>query len=388
MLRIFPLVVGLSCLFVLILSGCAPAETATPPTPIVAVTPTQPLSPTVTPIPPTPSPTATRIPTATPTPSATPTVFTFIRQRDRLPTLIPTNSPTPTKAIPRPTTVNPAAVVPPDTPTSAVPAPPPATPTPELSLDSWRAEYYDNPSLTGTPVLVRNDPNLDFNWNLDSPASGIPADNFTVRWSRLFDFKEAGDYRFLADADDGVKLYVDGWLIIDEWNTDRATVHAGVFADIKPGIHTVVVEYFESGGYARIKVWGEKTTVVEDNWIGEYYANSEFKDPAFLVRQDNNIDFDWGKGSPTAGLGGNHFSVRWRRTRYFESGDYNFRAEITDDDRVKIYLDGWLVAEGYKEESGTVTGSFNRLGAGNHTLTVEYQEYSGRAKIKFSWDKE
>jgi hypothetical protein len=237
-------------------------------------------------------------------------------------------------------------------------------------------------------VLVRNDPNLDFNWILDSPAPGIPADNFTVRWSRLFDFIEAGDYRFWADADDGVKLYVDGWLVIDEWNTERAEVHSGVFADIKPGIHTVVVEYFESGGYARIKVWGEKTTVVQANWVGEYYANPNLQDPATLVREDSAIDFNWGSGSPDASLKGNNFSVRWRRTLYFESGDYHFRAEIAERDAAKIYLDGWLVADGDKEEGGTISGTFRRLGAGLHTLTVEYQEYTGQAKINFNWNKE
>jgi hypothetical protein len=255
-------------------------------------------------------------------------------------------------------------------------------------LDSWRGEYYDNPSLAGEPALIRNDPNLDFNWILDSPAPGIPADNFTVRWTRPFDFIEAGDYRFLADADDGVRVYVDGWAVIDEWHTDPSEVHSAVFADIKRGIHTVMVEYFESGGYARIKVWAEKTTVVEDNWTGEYYNNPDWQDPASMVRSDGDINFDWGTGSPADGLGGNNFSVRWRRTLYFESGDYRFRAEIGDNDAARIYLDGWLVAEGYKEGGGTVTGAFSRLGAGLHTLTVEYQEYTGPAKIKFSWEKE
>lgn len=364
------------------LAACAPTDTPILPTPIAVATAT-PRPPTAT----SPAPTATSPPTrtpsstSTPTSTATATVFTFTRQREALPTRTPTTPPTPAP------TATPAPTRPPTfTPTSTPIPPPSATPTPALSLDYWRGEYYDNPSLAGTPVLVRNDPTLDFNWILDSPAPGIPPDNFTVRWSRQFNFIEDGDYRFLADADDGVKVYVDGWLIIDEWNTDRPEIHAGVFADIKRGIHTVTVEYFESGGYARIKVWAEKTTLVEDNWVGEYYNNPDLRDPAFLVRRDANIDFDWGQGSPASGLEGNHFSVRWRRTLYFLSGDYRFRAEIADNDAAKIYLDGWLVAEGQKEDGGTVTGAFQQLGAGLHTLTVEYQEFTGRAKIKFSWE--
>lgn len=373
-------VIGMTSWLVLLLMACAPTDTPIPPASIVATTPTQLPSPTPVASTPTPTPpqtlTATPTSSATATPVATPTIYTFMRQRDSLPSRTPTNSPSPTPSPPRPPT---ATLTP-------TPEPLPSA-TPTLSLHSWRGEYFDNPSLAGTPVLIRDDPNLDFNWILDSPAPGIPADNFTVRWTRPLDFGEDGDYRFFADADDGVKLYVDGWLVIDEWNTDQAEVHSGVFADIQRGIHTVTVEYFESGGYARIKVWVEKTTLVEDNWIGEYYDNSDLKDPAFLVRQDSDINFDWDKGSPTAGLAGNHFSVRWRRTLYFTSGDYRFQAEIADKDTVRIYLDGWLVAEGYEEDGGTVSGAFNRLGAGLHTLTVEYQEDTGRAKIKFTWAK-
>ncbi len=374
----WPLWVGLGWLG-LLLAACTPtAATPLPPTLMVVVTSTQ--APFPTPL----KFVAVSTVTATPMPTATPTatVYAFSRQSDALPSRTPTPSPSPTPtATPAPTRL------PTLTPT-VTPIPlPTATPTPALSLDYWRGEYYANPSLAGTPTLVRQDPDLDFNWILDSPAPDIPSDNFTVRWSRQFNFIEAGDYRFFADADDGVKVYVDGWLVIDEWNTERPEVHSGVFADIKPGLHTVTVEYFESGGYARIKVWAEKTTVVEDNWIGEYYSNPDLRDPAFLVRQDSAIDFDWGQGSPAARLEGNHFSVRWRRTLYFLSGDYRFLAEIADNDAAKIYLDGWLVAEGQKEDGGTVDGVFQRLGAGLHTLTVEYQEFTGRARIKFSWEK-
>lgn len=378
-----PILIGL-VVALTFLPACIPSDTPVPPAPIVAAsaTATPRPSPTLLLFTSTSTRTSTPTVTSTPIPTATATVFAFSQQGDRLPTRAPTASPSPTQ------TATPALTrLPAPTATSTPILPPSPTPTSALSLNYWRGEYYDNPSLAGTPVLVRNDPNLDFNWILDSPAPGIPADNFTVRWSRQFDFIEDGDYRFFADADDGVKVYVDGWSVIDEWNTDEPQVHSGVFADIKRGIHTVTVEYFESGGYARIKVWAEKTTIVEDNWLGEYYNNPDLRDPAALVRQDGNIDFDWGQGSPVAGLEGNDFSVRWRRTLYFLSGDYRFQAEIANNDAVRIYVDGWLVTEGRKEDGGTVTGIFERLGAGLHTLTVEYQEFTGQARIKFSWEK-
>ncbi|HXV44624.1 MAG TPA: PA14 domain-containing protein [Anaerolineae bacterium] len=459
-------------LFVILLTGCSPAEppTAAPTVPAeatpIAFTPsTSPLS--------TPSRTATPAPTKptpSPTPTTTPSPDSLISEGDTMPSLSPIASPTPgtpravfivpcvvgpdtlqlrsgpdssyvsIKTLPVGTTlsalkyttdglwllvetkqgeagwVNATAVscqgdlsrlpvaegVSPPTPTTslaAAPSPTPALPTwtpvpaasptlPPPSPASWRGEYFNNPNLAGEPVLVRDDPALDFNWVSGSPGPNIPADNFSVRWTRPFEFAEEGDYRFLADVDDGVKLYLDGWLIIDEWNTNPYVLHSGVFADVKPGVHTIMVEYFEAGGDAHAKVWFEKTIVSSDKWVGEYYNNPDFRDAPFLVREDNDIDFNWDNDEPASGMNDDNFSVRWQRTVVLEAGDYNFEAQLAEEDRVKIYLDNWLILEEDSENGGTVTGSFKDVGAGTHTLKVEYQEYSGQASIEVNWDRD
>ncbi len=257
-----------------------------------------------------------------------------------------------------------------------------------ISQDYWQGEYYDNPSLLNEPVLVRQDAELNFDWILDSPAPEIPADDFSVRWTRVFDFIESGDYRFYAEADDGIRLYIDGWQIIDAWGTGPATTRIGDFADIQKGLHTVTVEYFESGGHARIKVWGERRDIPSTGWQGEYYDNEDLRDPTAFIRQHDTLDFDWGDSSPGDGLGGNNFSVRWTGEFYFLQDDYRFYATIADRDRVKIYLDGWLILDEYAEEEKTVEGFFDNVGAGNHTVVVEYQENVGEAKIKVGWEQD
>jgi hypothetical protein len=294
----------------------------------------------------------------------------------------PASTAPPPAAAPTPTTSPPPAA---PTPTS-VPAASPTLPAP--SPASWRGEYYDNPNLAGEPVLVRDDPALDFNWGPASPEPNIPADNFSVRWTRPFEFAEEGDYRFLADVDDGVKLYLDGWLVIDEWNTNPYVLHTGIFADVKPGVHTLTVEFFEAAGDAHIKVWFEKTIVSADKWVGEYYNNPDFRDAPFLVREDDDIDFDWGDDEPASGMNDDNFSVRWQRTLVLKAGDYDFKAQLAEEDRVKIYLDDWLILEEDSENGGTVTGSFKDVGVGIHTIRVEYQDYSGDASIEVDWDKD
>lgn len=293
----------------------------------------------------------------------------------------PTSTASPATASPTPV-ASPRAAIPTLTP---VPVASPTLPAP--SLASWRGEYYDNPNLAGEPTLVRDDPTLDFNWASDSPGPNIPADNFSARWTRPFEFAEEGDYRFWADVDDGVKLYLDGWLIIDEWNTNPYVLHSGVFADVKPGVHTIRVEYFEAAGEAHIKVWFEKTIVSANKWVGEYYNNPDFRDTPFLVREDDDIDFDWGDDEPASGMPDDNFSVRWQKTLVLKAGDYEFTAKLAKKDRVKIYLDDWLIIQEDSEHGGTVKGSFKNVGSGIHTIRVEYQDYSDRASIEVNWDK-
>lgn len=301
----------------------------------------------------------------------------------RLPKAVGVDGPSPT--------ASPLAAVPTASPTLPGPTPAPvptASPTlPAPSLTSWRGEYYDNPNLEGKPVLVRDDPTLDFNWGAASPGPNVPADYFSVRWTRPFEFTEEGDYRFMADVDDGVKLYLDGWLIIDEWNTNPYMLHSGAFGDIKPGVHTIIVEYFEAEGEAHIKVWSEKTIVSFDKWVGEYYNNPDFRDAPFLVREDDDLDFDWDDDEPVAGMNNDHFSVRWHRAVRLKEGDYEFRAKLAEDDRVRIYLDNWLVLGEDSDNGGTSEGLFDDVGAGMHTITVEYQDYGGEAGIEVDWDR-
>ena len=89
------------------------------------------------------------------------------------------------------------------------------------SEPSWQGEYFGNRSLSGSPVLTRDDATIDFEWGHGSPASGVPSDGFSVRWTRTVPFS-VGNYRFTATGDDGIRVYVDQRLIINEWRDQPA----------------------------------------------------------------------------------------------------------------------------------------------------------------------
>ena len=66
-----------------------------------------------------------------------------------------------------------------------------------------KGEYFDNEDLKGTPVLVRTDRHVHFDWGEGSFAPGQPVDHFAIRWTGYFIPKESGDYQFFTSADDG-----------------------------------------------------------------------------------------------------------------------------------------------------------------------------------------
>lgn len=105
--------------------------------------------------------------------------------------------------------------------------------------------------------MTRNDTSVDFNWGTNSPANGIPANYFSVRWTRTINF-EAGTYRFRAQANDGIRVYVDGNRIIDEWHLSAGSVVYEAQITLTGGSHTVVVEYYEQENNALAKMWYER----------------------------------------------------------------------------------------------------------------------------------
>jgi len=281
-------------------------------------------------------------------------------------------------------TSTPAPPLPTPTPIVPTPFPSPILPTPLPTSDvaRWRGEYYGNPDLAGTPSMVRNDANIDFDWGRGAPAAGMPADRFSVRWTRSLYF-DAGTYRFHVTVDDGARLWIDGQLVIDEWNVGsiRAFESDRTFA---AGYHIIVLEYFEQYGKAAIHLSWTPAESYPD-WKGEYFGNPNLDGAPLVVRNDPAIDFDWGKEVPAAGMPADRFSVRWTRSLWLEEGAYRFRALV--DDGVRLWVDGHLVIDRWRDGSVAEFAGHRYLATGQHELRVEYYDSTGRAIIRVSWEQ-
>jgi len=125
-----------------------------------------------------------------------------------------------------------------------------------------KGQYYDAPELEGEIVLTRIDPQINYDWGSGSPEPDVvPADGFTVKWTGAIDIPADGEWTFWTHADDGVRLSVNGQLLIEvwgasrplEWDSDTITLDAGTypiemdFYDVADANHAAIVSLHWQG---------------------------------------------------------------------------------------------------------------------------------------------
>ncbi|MBI5958059.1 MAG: SH3 domain-containing protein [Chloroflexi bacterium] len=119
-----------------------------------------------------------------------------------------------------------------------------------VGLGSWTAQYFSNATLTGSPVSTVNEAGVSHAWGDTAPASGVPADNFSVRWISIQNLT-GGNYELRVQVDDGVRVWVNNGLVIDEWHGASGQTYVRSLP-LGAGQHAFTVEYYEASGAANI----------------------------------------------------------------------------------------------------------------------------------------
>jgi hypothetical protein len=91
------------------------------------------------------------------------------------------------------------------------------------------ADYFSDPGLTNL-ALSRIDPKVSFSWGREAPADVLGSDNFSVRWTGQVVPRYSEPYTFYTFGDDGVRLWVDGQLLIDDWVQQTVVERQGTIA--------------------------------------------------------------------------------------------------------------------------------------------------------------
>ncbi|WP_331350863.1 DUF6701 domain-containing protein [Cellvibrio sp. UBA7671] len=284
--------------------------------------------------------------------------------------------------------------------------------------------YYNNRTLTEPSTATRSDAPIDFNWATAAPGpSGISADNFSTRWTGYVRVTQSGSYRFQTVSDDGVRLYVNGNLVIDRWNDHSAATDTTVDIPLVAGsAYTLVLEYYEAGGDAVIRLnWrlpgassyvaipggplpamgaglyecapvttppvASCPTTLTAGITGDYFNNQSLTAPVTSRRSDGPINFDWGTGAPgPTGIGANAFSVRWDGyVHVTQSGVHRF--QTNSDDGVRLTVNGVLLIDQWNDHAATIhTSAAVNLVAGNsYPIKLEYYENGGFAVAQLRW---
>jgi beta-glucosidase len=114
-----------------------------------------------------------------------------------------------------------------------------------IQLPGWQGEYFSNPRLSGKPVLMRSDPQINFNWRWGSPDQAVYYDDFSARWTATLTPPVTRVYRFRMTTDDGGRVYIDNKLLIDEWHDQSPTTYTASMELQAGHPYKIRMEYYE-----------------------------------------------------------------------------------------------------------------------------------------------
>jgi len=106
-------------------------------------------------------------------------------------------------------------------------------------------EYFDDTTLTAIRA-TRLDPTVNFDWALNAPHPNVGAETFSVRWTGRVVPRFTETYTFYTRTDDGVRLWVNGVLLIDDWTLHSATERSGMISLVAGRAYDLRMEYFDN----------------------------------------------------------------------------------------------------------------------------------------------
>ena len=122
------------------------------------------------------------------------------------------------------------------------------------------ATYFNNVDFTGTAVS-RIDPTVNFSWGSGSPAAAIGPDTFSARWIGQVEAQFTGTYTFYTQSDDGVRLWVNGQALVNNWTNHGVTENSGRISLVAGQRYSIRMEFYDSAGAATARLlWSSAST--------------------------------------------------------------------------------------------------------------------------------
>jgi endoglucanase len=271
------------------------------------------------------------------------------------------------------------------------------------------ATYFNNMDLTD-PAFTRIDDTVDFDWGYNSPSHLVHPETFSARWEGKVLPRYSGNYNFHTFSDDGVRLWVNGSLIINNWTDHSRTEDTGTINLTAGQKYDLKLEYYENTQRSIIRLfWSSdrqsKEIVPKSNLIagkvqtaagssdqtqtgqgllGKYYSGINFE-RMDLERIDSNVNFNWGSGRPAENLPADIFSVRWTgQVQPPQTADYTFYT--VSDDGVRLWVNDLLLINNWTDHAWTEDEANIRLEGGKrYNIQMEFYERYGLAEARLLW---
>ena len=198
-----------------------------------------------------------------------------------------------------------------------------------------RGDYYTGNDFNNFDNF-RIDDSINFNWGNDKkPILGLVNDNFCVRWSGYIVPKYSETYTLTTKSDDGVRLYINGILLINDWNihSEKITKSKIILQAGQP--YSIKVEYFQKNGSALVKLyWSSQSQRNEIIPRGSLYTptiNSTIKGDGtglkgFYFEGANYNKYKSSRIDKTINLHSAEFYTDGMKTQYFDgsTNDWTF----------------------------------------------------------------
>ncbi|HWN94585.1 MAG TPA: PA14 domain-containing protein, partial [Methylomirabilota bacterium] len=268
-------------------------------------------------------------------------------------------------------------------------------PTPIGRGSGLNADYFSDRNLT-TLAVTRTDTNVNFLWGSSAPTNGVPADNFSVQWTGKVQARHAGVHQFHTVSDDGVRLWVDGRLLIDNWTIHSQTEDTGTISLLPGRYYDMVMEYFDGTGAAAARLYWTQPGVPKeivppsqlypaDRGLRATYFSGTNLTTAVFTRIDDTVNFFWGTNSPDPTVLPGAFSTRWLgKVRANQAGSYTF--VTLSDDAVRLTVNGQLLINNWIAHALTSNSNSITLAAGQYyDLVMEYFNASALGTAVLMW---
>lgn len=118
-----------------------------------------------------------------------------------------------------------------------------------LGGDGLMGSYYPNTSFAGAPT-TRVDPTVDFHWKDIDPIPGIPAINFSVRWTGAIEPACSDTYTFYVNSDDGAKLWIDGRQVVSDWTSHNERETSGTIYLTAGRRYSIRMDFYQQTFFA------------------------------------------------------------------------------------------------------------------------------------------